>query len=192
MQMELLSNCCSCSSELWGGGAITLEGSVVDLGTVIVHEWHDWLVLRTVPLNESWFSVSVSVHILVVLMVDWHLACHPLTVGIWHWWVLWKHTGHGPVQEIWMVDEGLGVEGMVPEDGWSVVSETTAGSTDDVVDNPAVSESATSVEVFDWQLTDGKESKTNSELGSCCVVSMVEVRFVGWSSNFSQFSFWEP
>jgi len=157
-----------------------------------VHEWHDWLVLRTVPLNESWSSVSVSVHILVVLVVDWHLACHPLTVGIWNRWVLWQDTGHGPVEEVWVVDEGLGVEGMVPEDGWSVVSETTAGSTDDVVDNPAVSESATSVEVFDWQLTDGEESKTNSELGSCGVVSIVEVRLVGWSSNFLQLSFWEP
>ena len=105
MQIEPLS-CCCCSSELRGGRDIALEGSVVNLGTVIVQEWHHWLVHRTVPLDISWLSISVSVDVLMVLMVHWLLAGSPFTVSIWNWGVLWKDTSQSPVHEIWMIHQG--------------------------------------------------------------------------------------
>ena len=191
MQIEPFS-CCCCSSELGHSGDITLEGSVVNFGTGVVQIWHDWLVHGTIPLHISWLSVSISVHVLVVLMVDWVLSGLPLAVGIWDWWVLWKNTGQGPAHQVWVVSQSLGVEGVVIQHQWTVVSETTARASDDVVNDPEVGESATSIEVLDWELTNGEETKNNSELGSGGVVGEVEVRLVGWSGHFLHFSFWEP
>ena len=191
MQIELLS-CCCCSSELRGGGDVALEGSVVDLGTVVVQKWHDWLVHGTVPLHVSWVSVSVSVHILMVLMVDWVLACSPLAVSIWNWWVSWQHASHCPLEQVWVVNQSLGVPLMVPEDNWAVMAETTTTTSDAVVDDPEVGESATSVEVLDWELTDGKESEDDSQLSLSGNCGPVEVRLEDWSGDFSELTLWEP
>ena len=192
MQIEPFCRCCCCSSELRGGGHIALEGSVVDLGAVVVKVWHHWLVHGTVPLHEPWVSVSVSVHVLVVLVEHWVLASSPLAVCVWDWWVLWKHTGESPVHQVWVVRQSLGVELMVPEHQRSVVHETTTASLDDVIDNPGIGDTASGVEVLDWELTDGQEPEKNSELGLGGVVSEVEIRLVGWSLHFSHLTFWEP
>lgn len=191
MQIEPLS-CCCCSSELWNCGDITLERSVVNIGAVVVHEWHHWLVHGAVPLHEAWVSVSIPVHILMVLVIDWLLASPPLTVGIGHWWVSWENTGGHPLAKVWMVSQCLGVEGVIPHHNWTVVSQTTTSTSNNVVHDPGVGKSNTSVEVLDWKLTNGEESESNSELSSGSVVSEVEVGLVGWSGDLLALSSWEP
>lgn len=81
---------------------------------------------------------------------------------------------------------------MIPQNQWAVITETTANTSNEEVDDPQVGEGATSVEVFDWELTNGKKTKNNSQLRSACVVCEVKVRFINWSSNFKHFSSWEP
>ncbi len=191
MQIEPLS-CCCCSSELRGGGDITLEGSIVDLGSVVVQEWHHWLVHRTVPLHISWLSVSVPVHVLMVLVEDWLLSGPPLSVGIWDWWVLWQHVAQGPVDQIWVVHQCLRVEWVIVKHDWTVKQKSTATSSDAVVDDEGVGESASGVEVLDWELTDGEKSEDDSHLGLGGVAGHVEVRLVGWSGDLSALASWEP
>lgn len=174
MQIEPLS-CCCCSSELRSGCDIALEGSVVDFGTVVVQEWHHWLVHGTVPLHISWLSVSVPVDVLMVLVIDWLLASPPLTVGIWDWWVLWQNTSQSPVAQIWVVFKSSLMDWVIIENDWTIVKKTTATSSAAVVNNPSVGKSTSSVEVLDWKLTDCEESKSNSELSSSSVVCEVEV-----------------
>ena len=94
------------SLELRAGVDVALEGAVVDIGSVVVQEWHDWLVHAAVPLHVARTSVPVAVHVLVVLMVHWLLAGSPFTVSIWNWGVLWKDTSQSPVHEIWMIHQG--------------------------------------------------------------------------------------
>lgn len=192
MQIEPLSSCCCCSSQLRSGCHITLECSIVHLGAGVVQEWHHWLVHGTVPLDVSWSSVSVSVHILVVLMEDWLLPGSPLTVGIWDWWVLWKNTGESPVQQVWVVLQGLEMPWMVVENNWAVLEKTTATTSDAVVDNPDVGESASCIEVLDWEFTDGSESKEKSQLGVGGVGCEVEAGLMHWSGDMSGLVSWEP
>ena len=87
---------------------------------MIVKVWHRGLVHGTVPADEARSSVSVSVHILVVLMEHWVLSSLPLAVRVWHWWALWKNAADVPVEEIWVVTESLHVKGMIVQDNWSV------------------------------------------------------------------------
>merc|ERR1719498_673972 len=117
-----------CSSLLWGGRAVSLEGSVDNIGSHIVKVWHDWLVLRSVPRNVSWLSHSVSIASLMVLMEDWSLSSSPLSVGIWHRWVLWENSGQVQPEDIWVVKESSGVELMVVHNDWSLVSQTSSSS----------------------------------------------------------------
>ena len=80
------------SFKLRGRVARSLESTVSNIGTVIEHVGHSGLVLRTVPLNVSGLTHSVSVHVLVVLMVDRGLSSSPLTVSIRNWRVLGQDT----------------------------------------------------------------------------------------------------
>ena len=89
---------------------------------------HDWHVLRTIPLDVAGLSHSVPVHILVVLVIDWSLASSPLAVRIGHRRVLWEDTSDGPVEEVRMVDQSLGVEGVIVEDQGLVVPETASNT----------------------------------------------------------------
>jgi len=84
------------------------------------------------------------------------------------------------------------MEWMIVQNQWTVVSETTTTSSDDVVDDPGIGKSATSIEVLDWELTNAEKSEGYSKLGSAGVVGEVEVRLVGWSCNFIHASCWEP
>ena len=130
---ELRMNCSSLpalrsSLELRSGVAVSLEGSVDDIGTLVDEVWHDWLAHGTVPVDISWSSHSVSVDDLVVLMMHWSLSSHPLSVGIWGWWVPWEHTAHVPPVEIREVDHGSLLPPLVVEHDWLLVSETSSQS----------------------------------------------------------------
>ena len=180
------------SLELGHSVDIAFEGSIVDVGAVVVQVGHDWLVHRSVPLHVPWSSVPVSVHVLVVLVVHWVLSSGPLSASIWYWWVLWQNAGQSPLEEVWVVSQSLRVEGMVPQDQWAVVSQTTAAASDDVVDDPEVGKGGSGIEVLDWELTDGEESEDHAELGTAGVVSEVEVRLVDWTGNLEHLAAWEP
>jgi len=125
-------------------------------------------------------------------MVDWSLASSPLSVRIGHGRVLGKNTGNGPVEEVRVVDKSLGVEGMVIQDQRTVVSETTADTPDDEVDNPEVGQSDSHVEVLDGELTDEEETKKDTSLSTSSVVGPVEVGLVSRSSDHAQIVLREP
>ena len=101
------------SFELRDGVVVSSESSVDNVRSHVHHVWHDRLALRTIPRNVSWLSVPVSVGCLMVLMEDRGLSGSPLSVSIWERWVLWKNLSNGPVKEVWIVNQGLCVEGMV-------------------------------------------------------------------------------
>jgi len=181
-----------CSLELGNIVDVPLEGAVVDVGAGVVEVGHDGLVLGTVPSDIPRLSVAVSVHILVVLMVHWGLTSLPLAVCIRHRRVLGQDTSNGPVEQFRVVDEGLGVEGMVVKDEGTVVTETATDTTDDEVADPTVCEPATNVEVLDGQLTDDGKAEEDTNLSAGGVVSPVEVRLVGRSRDHAQVSSGEP
>lgn len=174
------------------GVDIALECAIVDIGAVVVQVGHDWLILRTVPLNVARLAHSVPVHILVVLVIDWCLSCAPLSVRIGHGRVLGENTSDSPVEKVWIVDEGLGIEGVIVQHKGAVVTETTTDTSDDEVANPAVGQPATDIEVLDGQLTDDSEAEKHANLSSSRVVSPVEVRLVGRSSDHAQILLGEP
>ena len=116
------------SLESRGGVAVSLEGTVDDIGSSVHKIWHNWLILRTIPRNISWLSNSVSVASLVILMEDWRLSSSPLSMRIWNWWVLWKNSGQIPPEEIWIVQESSSMELMVVEYNWSLISKTSSES----------------------------------------------------------------
>ena len=95
---------------------------------MIVKIGHDRLVHGTVPLDVAGLSESVPVHILVVLVIDWSLASSPLAVRIGHRWVLRENTSDAPVKEVRMVNQRLGIEGVIVEDQGTVVSETASNT----------------------------------------------------------------
>ena len=110
----------NCSFELGAGVDVALERAVVDIGAVIVKEWHHGLVLRTVPLDVARLPQPVPVHILVVLVVDRGLASSPLAVRIRSRRTPREDTADGPVEEVWVVHQRLGVPGVIVEDYWSI------------------------------------------------------------------------
>jgi len=91
-----------------------------------------------------------------------------------------------------MVNQSLGVPGVIVEHQGSVASETASSTSDDVVHNPEVGESGTSIEVLDWELSDGEESKDDTALSSSGVAGEIEARLVNWSGNFVHLSLREP
>ena len=180
------------SLELRAGVDVALEGAVVDIGSVVVQEWHDWLVHAAVPLHVARAAVPVAVHILVVLVIDWSLSCAPLAVGIRHRWVARQHTRNRPVEQVRVVDECLGIECMVIEDNGSVVLETTANAPDDKPHDPAVSEPATHGEALDRQLTDEQKTEEHAKLSPRCVVCPVEIGLVSRASDHGKITLGEP
>jgi len=159
---------------------------------VIEHVGHRRLVHGTVPSDVSGFTESVSVHVLVVLMVDGSLSGSPLSVCIGNWRVLGQDTADIPEEEIGVVDEGLGVHGIVVKTDGSLLGESTAQSSDDEEHNPGVGDSASNMEVFDGELTDDGETEEDSELGATAVVGPVEVGTVDGSGDLVHGSSREP
>ena len=128
-----------CSLECWNSVTVSLEGTVDNICADIVQVWHDWLVLTSIPRDISWLSESVSISGSMVLMVDWSLSCSPFSVSIWKRWVLWKNSGAGPVDQVWIVDKSLGVESIIVHNDWSIVEKTSSKTSDDEVNAPSVS-----------------------------------------------------
>lgn len=89
--------------ELWVGAGVSSPGSVDDISAVVDQEWHDWLVLSTVPRHVSWLPHSVSVSGSVVLVVDWSLSHPPLLVGITCEGDLWQLSSQSEIEEVWVV-----------------------------------------------------------------------------------------
>ena len=177
-------SCCSvagpqrCSLELRNGVSVSLEGAVDDVGTSVVQVGHDRLTHAAVPRNVSWLSESVPVGGSVVLMVHRSLSGSPLSVGIGHRRVSGEDSCAGPVKEVGVVDQRLGVEGVVVEHDGSVGEETAAKTSDHEVDAVGISQPAPHVEVLNGQLSDDQEAKGNSHLSAGSVGSPVEVRTV--------------
>jgi hypothetical protein len=165
----------SCSLELRDGVSVSLEGAVDDVGASVVHVGHDWLAHAAVPRNISWLSESVPVGGPVVLMVHRSLPGSPLSVSIGHRRVPGEDSGAGPVDEVWVVDQGLGVEGVVVEHDGSVGEEPTTQSSHHEVDAVGVGQPAPHVEVLDGQLADHEQTQSHSHLGAGGVGSPVEV-----------------
>lgn len=182
----------SSSLKLGASVNVTLEGTVVDIGAVIVQVGHDWLVLGTVPLNVARLAHSVPVHILVVLMIDGSLSCAPFAVCIGNGWVLGEDASDGPVEEIWVVDESLGVEGVIVKHKRAIVTKTTADTSNDEVADPSVGQPASNIEVFDGEFANDSESEKNANLSACGVVSPVEVGLVSRSSDHGKIVLGEP
>ena len=134
---------------------------------------HDRLVHGTVPRDVSWLSESVSVHILVVLMVDWSLSGSPFAVCIRYWRVLGEHSGGVPEEQIGIIDQSLSVHGVVIHDNGAVVFKTTTESSHDEEGNPRPGKSNTNVEVANWELTDSGKSDKASNLSTGSVVCEV-------------------
>ena len=180
------------SLELGHGVAVALEGSVDDIGTVVVHVRDDGLVHGTVPLYVARRSVTVPVTILVRVMVHRVLTSPPLAMCIRNWGVLGKHTGHGPVEQVWVVGKGLGIQGVIVQTDGTVVTETLSESPDHEVGDPDVSDTATCVEVLDGELTDDGETEDTTDLGAGGVVCPVPVRLVAGSGDFLHLAAGEP
>jgi hypothetical protein len=180
------------SLELGHGVAVPLEGTVDDIGAVVVHVRDHRLVHRAVPLHVARLSVTVSVHILVRKVEHGALASSPFAVCIWHWRVLWKHTRHRPVEQIGVVGQGFGVQGMVVKADGAVVTKTLTESPHNEVGDPDVGETTTGVKVLDWQLSDESETQEAADLSSGGVVGPVEVRLVDGSCDLLHFATGEP
>lgn len=171
---------------------MSLEGSVGDIGTGVVHVWHNRLVHGTIPRNEARLSENVSPGSLVVHVVDWGLASSPLSVCIGHWGVLGQHTGHVPEEQIGVVSESLHVEGVIVHNQRSVRLETAAKTSNHEPHAPNVGKAASSVEVSNWQLTNHSQTKSNTDLSAGSVASPVEVRLVDGSSDLRHVTAGEP
>ena len=55
----------------------------------------------------------------MILVEDWGLSCSPLSVGVWEGWVPWEDLGQVPVEKVWVVEEGLCVDGLIVHDNGS-------------------------------------------------------------------------
>ena len=136
--------------------------------------------------------MAVTIHVLVILVIDWSLASSPLTVRIGHGWVLGKNAADRPVEQIWVVHKSLGIEGVIVQHNGSIAAETAADTPNNEVADPTVGQPAPHVEVFDGKLTDNGEAEKDTKLGPCGVVRPVEVRLVGGSRDHAQIVSGEP
>jgi len=158
-----------------------LEGSVDNVGVLIVEEWHDWLVLRSIPRHVSWSSESVPVADSVVLMVDWLLPQSPLLVGSGYWSSSWNDSSQVKPEQVWIVQQRPEGESVVVEHDWSEVGKTSASSISDEEEKVGVHDGRSSVETLNWKLSDQSHSHKDSQGSSGGVASVVPVRKSAWS-----------
>ncbi len=173
----------SCSLKLRSGVDVSLEGAVDDLGADVDHVGHDGLVLGAVPGHVSRLSVSVSVGRSVVLMIDGGLSGPPLAVSVGHGGVLGQDLSQVPPEEVWVVDQRLGVKRVVVHHDGPRVAQTSAEAAAHEVDDPGISQPASHVEVLDWELSDEEETQGATKLGARGVVGPVEVRAVNGTGD---------
>lgn len=119
----------------------------------------------------------------MVLMVDGSLSGSPLSVGVREGWVLGQDSCHIPEEQVWVVDQSLGVNTVVVHHNRSVVLETSTETSYNEVDDPTVSQPGSNVEILNGELSDEEESEQASKLSSASVVSPVEVRSENGSGN---------
>lgn len=153
------------------------------------------MVLGSIPRKVSWLSESVSVCVSVVLMVDRSLSCSPFKMGVGHSWVSGQHSGDVPIEQVWVVHQGLCVKSMVVQGDGSGSSESSSEPSDNKVNNPEVCEPASGIEALNGELSNDEESECASELSSGSVVCEIKVRSVDWSCHSvieSFFGFGEP
>ena len=144
---------------------------------------HSGLVHGTVPSHVARFTESVSVHVLVVLMVDRGLSGSPFAVCIGNWRVLRQDAADVPEEKIGVVDKGLGMHCVVVQANGSLLRKSTAQSPDNEEDTPGVCNSASHMEILDWQLTDDSKTEQHSQLSATAVVGPVEVGSVNRASH---------
>ena len=157
-----------------------------------MHVGHSWLVHAAIPSDVAWAAVSVAVHVLVVLMEHRVLASTPLAVCIRNWRILGKNTGEIPVEQVGVVHQGLGMKSVVVHHDGSVAPETSSATTEDEICDPTVGEANTNVEAFNWEFTNGEETKKASDLSTRGVIGPVEIGPVNWSGNFLHLAAGEP
>lgn len=172
-----------CSLEGGSRVAVTLEGTVNDIGAGIDKVRHDGLILRAIPRDVARLSHAVSVASLMVLMEDRGLSGSPLAVSIGHRRVSRENTGDVPPEEVRVVEQSSHVELRVVRDERSLVSETAANAVGHEETHPAVGEDASGVEVLDGELTDDGETEQASQLGASSIVGPVEVRLLDGTND---------
>jgi len=126
------------SLELRTGVDVSFKGSINDICTNIYHVGHDRLVLGPIPGNISGLSKLVPVCIFMVLVIDGGLSCPPFSVSIWDRRVLRKDPGNVPEEQVWIVDQCLGLHCIVVHDNRSCELEPSSQSSYHKVDKPGI------------------------------------------------------
>lgn len=119
----------------------------------------------------------------MVLMEDRGLSGFPFSVSVRQRRILGQDLCQVPIEEVWVVDQRLRVDGVIVHHDGARGAETSAETSDDEVDNPSVGDPASHVEVLDWQLSDEEQAKKASQLGAGSVVGPVEIRAVDGTSH---------
>jgi len=153
---------------------------------------HGWLVHAAIPSHVARLAHSVPVHVLVVLMINRSLSSSPLSVCIGDRRILRKDSSDSPVEQVWVVHKGLGIECVIVENNRTVVTETTANTSDDEIADPAISEPAADIEVLDGELANDSQAEKYTNLSASGVVSPVKVGLVSGTSDHGKISSREP
>ena len=148
----------TCSLKLWSRVAVSLEGTVDDIGSLVHEVWHDWLVHGSIPWDVSWLSHSVSVTGLVVLMEYWSLSSSPFLVVIWNWRVSWQHSSQIPPEQVWVVQQCSRIEFLIVEYNWSSESKTSSESLGDEIVDVEIGQPASNIEVLNWELSNNSKT----------------------------------
>ena len=146
-----------------------------------MHVWHDWLVHGTIPLYVPRLSETEAIDVLVVLMEHGLLACLPLTVSIRLRSSLGQLSTEIPPKEVWIVHKSLGVNTVVIHNKRTVGKETAANASQTEVSDPAICKTNSHIERLNWELSNDKETESNTKLSTCGIVSPVEVGLVSWA-----------
>jgi len=143
---------------LRSGVTVALESAIDNVGAVVVHVWHNGLVLRSIPSNIAGLSEPVSIHVLVGHVENRLLSGLPLAVSVGHWGILRQNAGHIPEEKIRVVGQGFCVKRMVVHHDGPVALEASTKSTNYEVNDPAIGQPAADVEILNWQFTDHHQS----------------------------------
>ena len=109
-----------------------------------------------VPLDEAWFTESVPVNVLVVLMVSRLLKQSPLDVRISNGRVFGNDAAQIPPKEVRVVHQRLHVHVVVVVDVGSIPKETSSDAATNKVLNVEVANERSCVEALNWQFTQNK------------------------------------
>ena len=111
----------------------------------------------------------------MVLMEHWVLSISPLSMGIWHWWVLGQDSSEVHPEQVWVVQQGSHHVLVVVESDWSFVSQSSAGSSGQEEKHVTIHNTTSHVETLDWQFSDQSDGETASELSSGCYISPIPI-----------------